>query len=87
MNRINKLFYMLLGSLAGMSVMHLIVLMNQPEKASFISFYSLIGSVINIVFMVLTSFAFILGLSLTMIYKQKSDEKMRDMDMFRMEFR
>lgn len=37
--------------------------------------------------MVFTSFGLILGLSLTMIYKQKSDEKMRNMDLFRLEFR
>jgi hypothetical protein len=37
--------------------------------------------------MVFTSFALILGLSLTMIYKNKSDEKMRNLDPFRMEFR
>ena len=37
--------------------------------------------------MIFTSFALILGLSLTLIYKQKSDEKMRNMDMYRLEFR
>jgi hypothetical protein len=37
--------------------------------------------------MIFTSFDLIFGLTLTMIYKQKSDEKMRNMDIFRMEFR
>lgn len=37
--------------------------------------------------MVLTSFCFILGLSLSLIYRQKSDEKMRNMDEYRLEFR
>ncbi len=49
--------------------------------------YSKISTVINIVFMIFSSFGVILGISLTMIYKQKSDEKMRNMDIFRMEFR
>jgi hypothetical protein len=37
--------------------------------------------------MIFTSFALILGTCLAMIYKNKSDEKMRNMDPFRMEFR
>jgi hypothetical protein len=37
--------------------------------------------------MIFTSFCLILGLSLTLIYRQKSDEKMRNMDEFRLEFR
>ena len=37
--------------------------------------------------MIFTSFALILGICLAMIYKNKSDEKMRNMDPFRMEFR
>jgi hypothetical protein len=37
--------------------------------------------------MIFTSFALILGTCLAMIYKNKSDEKMRNMDPFRLEFR
>ena len=78
---------MFLGVLAGMSVMHLIVLLNQQNKASFLELYSKISTVINIIFMIFASFAEILGLTLTFIYKEKSDEKMRNMDIFRLEFR
>lgn len=39
-NRVNKLFNLFLGILAGMSVMHLIVLLNQSDQASFISLYA-----------------------------------------------
>jgi hypothetical protein len=39
-NRINKLFNMFLGILAGMSAMHLIVLLNQSDQTSFISLYA-----------------------------------------------
>ncbi len=54
---------------------------------SFLELYCKISTTINIVFMIFTSFGLILGLSLTLIYKQKSDEKMRNMDVFRLEFR
>lgn len=87
-NRIHKIFHLFLGLLAGMSLMHLLVIMTpQIDKISFLRLYSSISIAINIVFMIFTSFAFILGLSLTLIYKHKSDEKMRNMDPFRMEFR
>ena len=49
--------------------------------------YSSISVDVNIVFMIFTSFALILGFALTMIYKNKSDEKMRNLDPFRIEFR
>eukprot|EP00347_Sterkiella_histriomuscorum_P023584 403334088 len=86
-NRVNKLFNMFLGLLAGMSAMHLIVILSQNDRGSFLQLYSKISTIVNIVFMVFTSFCLILGLSLTLIYKQKSDEKMRNMDEFRLEFR
>lgn len=79
---------MFLGLLAGMSLMHLVVIMNgSPDKGEFLNVYSPISKDINIVFMIFTSFALIFGICLTMIYKNKSDEKMRVMDPFRMEFR
>jgi hypothetical protein len=87
-NRIHKLFYMFLGLLAGMSLMHLVVIMNGSEdKLSFLNVYAPISRDINIVFMIFTSFSLILGFCLSLIYKNKSDEKMRNMDPFRMEFR
>ena len=88
MNRIHKLFYMFLGLLAGMSLMHLVVIMNgSPDKLVFLNMYSPISRDITIVFMIFTSFALILGFCLALIYKNKSDEKMRTMDPYRMEFR
>jgi cellulose synthase/poly-beta-1,6-N-acetylglucosamine synthase-like glycosyltransferase len=86
-NRTNKLFYMFLGLLAGMSLMHLIVLLSQNNKTLFLQLYQLISITVNAVFMIFTSLCFILGLALTLIYKQKSDEKMRNLDEFRLEFR
>ena len=86
-NRTNKLFYMFLGLLAGMSLMHLIVLLSQSNKTLFLQLYQLISITVNAVFMIFTSFCLVLGLALTLIYKQKSDEKMRNLDEFRLEFR
>lgn len=70
-----------------MSLIHLIVINNTSSKDQFLSVYANICKDVNIVFMVFTSFALILGICLAMIYKNKSDEKMRNMDPFRMEFR
>lgn len=86
-NRIHKLFHLFLGILGGMSLMHLVVIMNPQDKLTFINVYSSISRDVNIVFMIFTSFALILGLCLALIYKHKSDEKMRNLDPFRMEFR
>ena len=79
---------MFLGLLAGMSLMHLVVIMNgSSEKLVFLNMYSPISKDITTVFMIFTSFALILGFCLAIIYKNKSDEKMRTMDPYRMEFR
>lgn len=86
-NRIHKLFHLFLGILGGMSLMHLVVIMNTSDKINFLNVYSSISRDVNIVFMIFTSFALILCLCLALIYKHKSDEKMRNLDPFRMEFR
>ncbi len=86
-NRIHKLFHLFLGLLAGMSLIHLIVINNTASKEQFLSVYANICRDVNIVFMVFTTFALLLGICLAMIYKNKSDEKMRNMDPFRIEFR
>lgn len=68
--------------------MHLMVIMAPMDSTeAFMGMYSSICQSINIIFMIFTSFALILGLALSLIYKHKSDEKMRNMDPFRLEFR
>jgi hypothetical protein len=68
--------------------MHLVVLMAPMNTTeSFMNMYSRISQSINIIFMILTSFALIVGLAMSFIYKHKSDEKMRNMDPYRLEFR
>jgi hypothetical protein len=86
-NRVNKLFQLFLGLLAGMSLMHMISILSQGDKSTFLQLYSKISNIVAIVFMIFASFGLIMSLALTMIFRQKSEEKMRNMDMFRMEFR
>lgn len=87
-NRLNGLFYLFLGLLAGMSLIHLVVLFSAADtKLSFLTVYAPISKGLNIVFMIFASFAVILGFALSMIYKHKSDEKLRIMDPFRLDFR
>ena len=71
-----------------MSLIHLVVIMNSsPDKVSFLTVYAPLSRDITVVFMIFASFSLVLGLCLSLIYKNKSDEKMRTMDPFRMEFR
>ncbi len=71
-----------------MSLMHLMVVMSVSSGTlSFMQLYSPVSIEINLVFMIFTSIAFVLGFAMTLIYKHKSEEKMRNMDPFRLEFR
>lgn len=86
-SRINKLFNLFLGLLAGMSLMHLIIILSQPDKLSFLQLYSKACHIIAVIFIALSSFALVLGVTLSLMYKQKTDEKMTNMNVFAMEFR
>ena len=86
-NRLHKLFNLFIGSLAGMSIMHLMVVMSVSGTASFLQLYSPVSIEINLVFMIFASIALVLGFSIALIYRHKSEEKMRNMDPFRLEFR
>ena len=68
--------------------MHLMVVMSVSSGTmSFMQLYSPVSIEINLVFMIFTSIALVLGFAMTLIYKHKSEEKMRNMDPFRLEFR
>lgn len=86
-NRLHKLFNLFTGSLAGMSIMHLMVVMSVSGTASFLQLYSPVSIEVNLVFMIFTSIALVLGLAIALVYRHKSEEKMRNMDPFRLEFR
>lgn len=86
-NRINKVYNMTLGLLGGMGLMHIIFIAAQPDKKSFYKTYSEFGNLICIMTQLLTNFTLIFGLSLTLIYKNISDDKMRNLDPDRSQFK
>lgn len=87
MNRLNSLYIFLTILLAGMGVIHLIAVLSISDLTSFLTFYNPVCNIITIIFLAITSVAAISGLSLTFIYKEKTVEKMINMDMFSLEFR
>lgn len=86
-NQINGYFNLFLGILAGMSVIHLAVLLSVGDKMEFLVFYGRIALNLNVIFLVFANFVVIFGLTLSQIYKQKSEEKIRMRDQSRAEIR
>lgn len=78
--RVNALFSGSLGTLAGMSVLHLLVLASVTEKAAFIGFYSTLALNVNLLFLVFANIAVTLGLTMALVYRHKSTEKMKGLD-------
>lgn len=85
-NRINKVYNLTLGLLGGMSLMHLIFVTAHTSTDSFVKIYGGFSNLILMMTQILANFTLVFGLTLTMIYKNKSDEKMRNMDPHRDEF-
>jgi len=85
-NRINKIYNLTLGLLGGMSLMHLILVLANPNLATFLQSYGPFSNLICMIFQVLTNFTLVFGLALNMIYKNKSDEMMKNMDKGREDF-
>lgn len=85
-NRINGFYMNLLGMLAGMSVLHLIVILGvQPDKL--LPIYSPYARNINLVFLVFANIALVLCFAMTLIYGQRMDEMQRSMDDHWVKFR
>jgi hypothetical protein len=57
-----------LGCLAGMSVMHLIIIFGLFDAAKFLDIYCRFAKNINLVFLILANVAVILCLAITLIY-------------------
>ena len=68
----NALFAGCLGTLSGMSMLHIIILISQSEEIKFIEFYAKFARNVNIIFLMLANLAFILGLTMLFVYKQKA---------------
>ena len=73
-NRINSLFMGCLGILSGTSVMHIILLAIIKDDSLFISMYVNFALVFNLLFLILSNFCLIFGITIALIYKQKSEE-------------
>ena len=67
--------------------MHLILMLGQKNKEEFALTYSGFSNLLCGLKQFLANVTLIFGLALTMIYKQKSEEKMRNMDPLRLEYR
>ena len=78
--RINALFSGFLGTLSGMSLLHIVTLFGAPNLLEFVKFYARFARIITVAFMILTTMALILGITMSLIYRQKSQEKMRSLD-------
>ena len=78
--RVNAIFTALLGIGAGMSLMHVIFLFSSPTKAVFIGLYQPFAMQINILFLVVAHLVLFLCVTKALIYKGKSEEKVRSLD-------
>lgn len=85
--RVNALFAGCLGTLSGMSMLHIIILISISDRLKFIEFYAKFARNVNIIFLILSNLALILGLTMSMVYRQKTIEKMRMLDNDRHQYR
>jgi len=79
-NRVNALFNGTLGILAGMSLLHLLFLFSISDQTKFLTTYAVFARNINFLFLILVNFCLIFGITLALVYKQKSEEKVRYLD-------
>lgn len=86
-NRVNAWFNLFLGILAGMSVIHLVLLLSFGDKQTFLKVYGPLALTLNVIFLVFGNLVVIFGLTIAQIYKQKSEEKIRMRDQSRSEMR
>lgn len=66
-SRIANLFMGSLGLLAGMSLLHLILVILIPEE-DFLVLYSKQAMQLNLLFLVLANFCFVFGLAVSLVY-------------------
>ena len=65
----NALFAGCLGTLSGMSMLHIIILISITDTANFIEFYAKFARNVNIIFLILANLALILGLTMSLVYR------------------
>ena len=67
--RVNALFAGCLGTLSGMSMLHIIILISITETVKFTEFYAKFARNVNIIFLILANLALILGLTMSFVYR------------------
>lgn len=70
-----------------MSMLHIIILISISDEEKFLTFYAKFARNVNIIFLMLANLAFVLGLTMLLVYRQKAHEKMRMLDNERAAFR
>lgn len=68
-------------------MLHIIVLISISDVTKFLNFYAIFARNVNIIFLILANLALILGLAMSMIYRQNAQEKMRMLDNERHSYR
>ena len=58
-----------LGTLSGMSMLHIIILISITDTVKFTEFYAKFARNVNIIFLILANLALILGLTMSMLYR------------------
>lgn len=79
-NRLASMFTGTLGLLAGASLMHLLFIALISDMAKFLDFYAQFAMMFNLGFLILSCFCFVFGLTVALVYRQKSVEKQRRLD-------
>jgi uncharacterized membrane protein len=85
--RINNWYHTILGLLAGISLMSLFTIINMSTKQAYVGAYAAFSNSLCLVMQIFCGITLVFATALTLIYKQKADELMRNLDKNRLEFR
>lgn len=72
--RVNSMFTGCLGLLGGMSLLHLLLISFIGDYTRFYDLYAPFSMMFNLIFLLLANFGAIFGLTITLIYKEKSEQ-------------
>jgi len=70
-----KIYSFCYGILAGMGLMHLIVIASQSDRESFLQVYSKICQIVAAIFIIFVNLGAIWSFALLLLYRQKAEEK------------
>ena len=70
-----------------MSVLHIIVISYIKDQKQFVELYAPFAMIFNLFLLILANLSVVLGVAIALIYKQKSEEKIRNLDNLRHKLR